>query len=328
MKWTLEVIIDKSIKTFKRIFRPVFKPLKTLIKNILKTQFWENKTQKNNDQKKKKLTIKAIKQKLKQEISKLKIILIEAKIKYLPIIFGTTKNYISKNKSKINNKVIYTIIANDYDELSQPYFTKDTWDYICFTDNQELIKKGQIGVWQILPLLYTELDVTRNTRYHKINPHLVLPEKYEESIYIDANVNILSNFLFKTISKKEKNILMPTHFNKDCAYEEADWALQAKMDYEHLIKSQFELYQKEGFPRNYGFFEANIIYRKHKDSEVIQLMEDWWYFVKNYARRDQLSIAFVFYKHNKNIAEHSFKNARFDFKDFYVTKHTKPRIHV
>ena len=34
-------------------------------------------------------------------------------------------------------KVIYTAIFGDYDNLVEPYYIPDGFDFICFTDNLE-----------------------------------------------------------------------------------------------------------------------------------------------------------------------------------------------
>ena len=38
----------------------------------------------------------------------------------------------------MNSKVIYTTIFGEYDTLINPHFIDKGWDYICFTDNENL----------------------------------------------------------------------------------------------------------------------------------------------------------------------------------------------
>lgn len=50
-------------------------------------------------------------------------------------------------------KVCYTCIAGGYDRLIQPHHIEAGWDYVCFTDDAELLDRGQLGVWEIRPLI-------------------------------------------------------------------------------------------------------------------------------------------------------------------------------
>ncbi len=112
--------------------------------------------------------------------------------------------YLEYRKNRKAKSVIYTCITNDYDDIHEletyAYINYD-WDYICFTDNENDIKAERVGIWQIRPLQYNKSDVSRNNRWHKMHPHILFPE-YKDSIYIDANINILSDFLFNEIAKK------------------------------------------------------------------------------------------------------------------------------
>ena len=103
------------------------------------------------------------------------------------------QDYLEYKNQRVPKGVIYTCITNDYDDINEiktyKYVNKD-WDYVCFTDNKEHIEKGQIGIWEIKPLMYNESDNTRKNRWHKFHPHILFPQ-YSQSIYIDANINIL-----------------------------------------------------------------------------------------------------------------------------------------
>ncbi len=124
------------------------------------------------------------------------------------------KAYWDGKKQRKAKSVIYTCITNDYDHISeiQAYgYINPEWDYVCFTDNQEDIKRKKVGIWEIRPLQYSKSDVSRNNRWHKMHPHILFPD-YEESIYLDANINILTDFLFKEIRHLNTSIVLPRHF--------------------------------------------------------------------------------------------------------------------
>lgn len=59
--------------------------------------------------------------------------------------------------------------------------------------------------------------------------------------------------------------------------------------------------KKAGFPEHYGLGENNILYRRHNEPALVRVMEDWWYFLENYSRRDQLSFVYVLWKNGFDI---------------------------
>lgn len=235
--------------------------------------------------------------------------------------------YNKYKKTRKATTVVYTCITNDYDDIYEietyKYLNKDC-DYVCFTDNEEHIKLGQIGIWEIKPLQCNEGNNTLNNRWHKTHPHILFPQ-YEDSIYIDANINILTNKLFENIKTIDQNIVLPIHFNNVCIYHEYEWALKSSIDKKENVEKGFQIITESKMPRNYGFTENNIIYRKHHQQNVINLMEDWWNFIKNYTQRDQLSFSYLLWKYNIEIENITFKNARVDIENFYVFDHKKER---
>lgn len=236
-------------------------------------------------------------------------------------------DYLTYKQTRQAKSVVYTCITNNYDDIFEiktyKYINKE-WDYICFTDNEEHIKLGQIGIWKILPLQSNENDDTLNNRWHKTHPHILFPN-YEESIYIDANINILTNKLFATIKEKDNDLLLPIHFNNVCIYYEYEWALQSSIDKRENVEKGLKTIKEAGMPHNYGFTENNILYRKHHNSNIIELMEEWWNFIITYTKRDQLSFSYLLWKHKIEVEDITFQNARIDINNFYVFDHKKGR---
>ncbi len=235
------------------------------------------------------------------------------------------ESYLAQKPSRKSKSVLYTCITNDYDDIeaikTYKYVNPD-WDYVCFTDNEEHISQGQIGIWEIRPLVYEDSDNTRNNRWHKLNPHVIFPE-YEESIYIDPNINIMTEYLFDLIKEKNLPFVQPKHFKNNCIYQEFKDVLHRKLDDEKLIKDELALIKKDKMPKKYGFGENNLLYRKHNLPQIVEIDNEWWEMVKNYAKRDQLSLAYLLWKHGIKINEITFKNTRLDKDNFYVFAHKK-----
>lgn len=209
-----------------------------------------------------------------------------------------------------NKKVIYTCITGDYDVLLDPECSIPGYDFICFTDNPTAIKSN---IWQAMqiPSELSKLTNQKKQRYIKINPHKFL-QKYDISIYVDANVNILEN-PNELLQSCKGVVNIPKHPTRNCIYQEFLACQRAKKDTIENMKPQIERYEKEGFPKNYGLTQNNIIIRKHNDPECIKLMEAWWEEVKNGSYRDQLSLFYVKWKTNVNIyiLDKSLQNSKY-----------------
>ena len=194
-----------------------------------------------------------------------------------------------------NKKVIYTCIVGDYDGVIEPTFISNDFDYVCFTDSVYM----RNGFWEIRPLPeeVKDLPKIKKQRYVKLHPHKLFPE-YDLSIWVDGNVIIrgdLNDFLKETL-KDDVSIYVPTHPSRDCVYKEYKVVLAMGKDKSSIVLPQIEKYKNEGFPKNYGLLQSNIIVRKHNNQDCINLMEQWFEEIKNGSHRDQLSFNYIQWK--------------------------------
>lgn len=222
---------------------------------------------------------------------------------------------------KKNNKVVYTCITGDYDELLDVKSVGKGWDYICFTDNKILLKKKKHGVWKIKPLVFDEMDNVRNARYHKILGPLFL-DKYKFSIWVDSNIQITGEYIYDLVEGNlAKPMLVPVHHLRNCIYDEIDACLNLNKDSKDIILKQKKFLKLEGMPKKYGLCETNIIYRRHDNLLIKGIMQEWWNLVKKYSRRDQLSFTYVMWKHNIELFQIIFANCSVDGKNLKKYKH-------
>ena len=152
---------------------------------------------------------------------------------------------------------------------------------------------------------------------------------YDYSLWIDGNIDIKTSYIFECVDKvrsKNIDISSPPHFEKDCIYNEADTIIEVKLDDENIVNKQIKLYREEGFPEHYGLNETNIMYRNHKSDKVISIMEEWWQFIENYSKRDQLSLSYVLWKNNMSLNYLTDTNIRLDTKNFEAFHHNKNKI--
>ena len=190
---------------------------------------------------------------------------------------------------------IYTAIIGEYDTLKNPLYIDKNCDYICFTDNINV--KSEI--WEIIHVEKdNNLDDVKNARKIKILAHKYL-FKYEQSIWIDGSYEIIGS-VREYISKYSVNnpMLCLIHPQRHCIYDEANTCISIKKDDEKIISNVIKKYKHENYPPNNGLIASGILYRKHKDFRVINIMEEWWNEVEKFSRRDQLSFNYVCWKKN------------------------------
>jgi hypothetical protein len=197
--------------------------------------------------------------------------------------------------AKDNRKnVIYTCITDGYDMLINHTYVDDNWDYVCFTDDLSISSVGNSS-WHIRPLHFAKCDNIRNQRWHKIHPHILFPE-YQSSVWLDGNVNILDRHIFtdfdKAINEHRLASIAP-HPERNCVYDEFIACVELGKDDERILNKQLSLIKKFGYPKRNGLFETNVIYRDHHNYRISEVMKDWWWWIENYSRRDQLSLPYV-----------------------------------
>ena len=189
----------------------------------------------------------------------------------------------------MNKKVIYTSIVGSCDNLQQPNAIRDDYDYICFTQDKSKSNKRN-GVWQFRYIPFVSDDSRKLSRYPKLLPHKVLPD-YDYSLWIDGNVTINDEKLYEVVDKKIGEDVIYSgvnHWGRDCAYEEAVGCVNTgKETLSNAIKVIQFLKSKE-FPKHYGLYENNVIFRKHNSSQIVLFDNMWWKTYLEIGQRDQL----------------------------------------
>ena len=231
--------------------------------------------------------------------------------------------YLSARVSRRAQGVVYTCVTGGYDdirEIAVPGHVAADWDYVCFTDDEALVRERRVGVWEMRPLVFVELDGTRNNRWHKTHPHELFPE-YAESVYVDANVNVRTQYLFDVIRRLDRPFVLPRHFDGQCVYGEYRNVLEQGIDDAERVGRERQLLERSGMPRNFGLGENNILYRRQHEPDIVALDEEWWSLIRDYSRRDQLSLMWLFWKRGWKFEEMAFENARLLADDFLVFAH-------
>ena len=229
------------------------------------------------------------------------------------------------------NLAIYTVITGDYDTVKQPQMVMPGAGYFLFTDNVGIADLcdthnlhrwrptdgcrfcGNIGVWNVILLdTETEIDISPNfnlcknlhsdtdlcniknillSRKIKMLPHKYIDNKYDTSIYIDADMLITGDFT-ELIKNLDNNISMVAFKHSYChsVREEIDDLIGRGVVDKDMAESQWQRYVEWGFKDDIGITENGCLIRRHNEKYVVELMELWWQELKNGCLRDQVSL--------------------------------------
>ena len=223
-----------------------------------------------------------------------------------------------------NSTACYTYISKGYDSLISHRHIVYDWDYICFTDDDDLIKQRYVGIWKIRPALERRFDAKRNSGWHKTHPEKCC-RFYKNSVWIDGNVNVISPHLYREILMRNSVILVPEHYERDCIYDECEKIRELGCDSAENCDAAIEFLRRENMPQHYGLNETNIVFREHDSHLVRKVDEIWWKCIKKYSKRDQASFSYALFKNRIYPQRIALLNTRTNSGDFLVIKHTKSK---
>lgn len=192
--------------------------------------------------------------------------------------------------------VIYTaLVGKGYDNILQPKVVDNRFDYICFVKKGDK-KEDYNGVWRIEEIESDIIDNIRLSRYPKMIPGKTCLKEYKYSLYIDANIVIKDKFVYDRFIElvlKEVPLALLQHPHVDCVYQDAYIVIAGcRASWTDVIRQILFLKWKK-YPTHNGFYEANVIFRKNNDEEVLKFGEIWWKTFLRFSKRDQLSIVYA-----------------------------------
>jgi hypothetical protein len=190
--------------------------------------------------------------------------------------------------------VVYTAVLNNYDFIIEPKNRTPFIDFICFTDDPEIVPKG----WECRHIDEKINEPKVLSGKHKILPHKYL-DGYKYSVWVDGNICIHGNIreMVKE-SLKNTNLSVPSHPNRSCIYDESKACIEMGKASSKEVGKQMQKFRKDGFPANFGLSETRVIVRRHMKKDVKKAMEKWWEEFKKGASRDQLSFEYAAWKCN------------------------------
>ncbi len=221
----------------------------------------------------------------------------------------------------INNICIYTVITGNYDNLSEipdELYFPDIYDYIFLTDNSNIKSKN----WKVIKIDLIDNDFQLTNRFYKIIINKYI-KKYKQSIYIDGKVTLKKNIFKELYNLNNYDMLCFEHYKRKCLYQEGAVLLHPykQISTKEEIVPLIQYIKKNNFPKLFGLTDNCCLIRNHSDL-VKNTMIQWFDYVKNYCRRDQISFMFCVWKNNLNLLKLSDKKHKeyLEIKKHYQTK--------
>jgi hypothetical protein len=215
---------------------------------------------------------------------------------------GSIGQVISERDLKYNSltKCFYTAIFGIGDQpvdTLAPIQNKIAgWDYICFTNLNLPAQKG----WQIVKIQIDEINPVLQAKRVKWLSHEYLLD-YDVVVWMDGY--IAPNPMFSEVLKQwvlemqEKNIhiLHRPHEVRNCVYEECEAVVVNKRDTRENVSKVLTQLKELRFPKNWGLFDTNILFKFHKDKSVQEISEAVFKQMQSTSYRDQLAVPLVYY---------------------------------
>lgn len=193
--------------------------------------------------------------------------------------------------------IVYTCVTGGYDTIQEPLYNHPSIDYVLFTDNPNLTS----SVWNIRQIPDYIANLNNNiliNRYIKLNPHNLF-NGYDYSLYVDGNIIIVSDI--RNMINRINDITglaLHRHSSRRCIYKEAEVCKIEHRGNYRLILEQIRKYQNEGFPDDFGLYEATVILTDLSKQTSKDILNKWWTeFLNSKSFRDQIALPYVIWKY-------------------------------
>lgn len=222
--------------------------------------------------------------------------------------------------------VVYTCILGKYDIVKEPFFDNSLYDFVLITDSE----KNEDSCWKTVNIsdlndvIPSNLDNTSLNRWIKMHPHKLFPE-YEYSIYVDGNVNLVTDMVPIVLAQKKEKKFFGIHLHscrKFIISEGRALLKYKKYAHKNILNQQIDKYYREGFDNSVYLLEATILVREHNNCKCIKVMEDWWQEFIGGVPRDQISLPYILWKNGIKMEDiHILGNNEYQNPRFYINKH-------
>lgn len=180
------------------------------------------------------------------------------------------------------NKVV-TAIVGGRDKIRDDQKTGD-YDFVAFTDQESKL-------WEVRRPYKKFKEGVMNAKIHKVLIHKFVDA--DVSLWMDGNMALQAD-LNKLVDEwlGDYDLAVFPHPRRNCVYQEIEACIGfEKADTEEL-NIQWDKYDKEGYPKNNGLGQCNILLRRHNE-RTAKFNERWWAEICSQSPRDQVSFPYV-----------------------------------
>jgi hypothetical protein len=252
----------------------------------------------------------------------------------LTLIIKYDKEGLELNEPKI---AYITAIYGNYEVSCKPFVQQTIpTDFICFTDNENIINNGWII--DVTPYHYnnkssidndTYINSLKNNshtfniaKYYKQNFYNIpILKKYDVIIWIDGSIEIInentSNLIIKNINEykiigweheyRQGNLKNEVDASTDSRYTSTFWNNQSQPIQDVL--GQYNTYIDNGYDENYfkninnersnlGVWVTCFIAFLNNDDIIKQFLDEWYLQTLKYSTQDQIGFSYVCQKQN------------------------------
>ena len=211
-------------------------------------------------------------------------------------------DYKENNDCEFNDKIgdvkiaVYTSVIGNYDEINDNFIKYPKCDYFIISEKNRNTKNWN---WIDIIEFYNSSSPINMNRFAKMNPSTFFKEKgYDYSIYIDGNIDIISNIsCFINQINPSTGLAFHHHNSRNCVYDEANSCIAIKKGNKDEVVKFIEKLNHEKFPRNFGLFECNVIVSDLNNDKSKRILDAWWNeFLNTDVKRDQLIFPYVLWK--------------------------------
>ena len=172
---------------------------------------------------------------------------------------------------------------------------------------------------------YSRFDLPKlNAKIYKVLPNMFINSEF--SIWIDGNVKLKCDPEVYIDMMKGKDILVFSHPDRDCIYQEAKVCSELGLDDKKIINKQVARYRKQGWKEHNGLASCRLIVRRNTE-EINKLNALWWSEICAGSVRDQISFPFI-YRDRVQYIDHpdSYDNEYFKVLPHKITLKNKIRF--
>jgi hypothetical protein len=188
------------------------------------------------------------------------------------------------NRIKMPNITVLTSITAGKDLLRDDQCTEGA-NFIAYVSEHHESK-----VWEQRPAYDRFRSARRNSRVPKILSHQFCETEY--SIWLDGNIALrVDPVRLVETWLGDYDFAVFRHPERKCIYEEAINCIGYGADDPEVINRQVRKYANDGYAKDLGLAEANVIIRRHSN-HVIEFNNTWWSEYCVHCVRDQLGFMY------------------------------------